>query len=348
MEHKSEQHEISYYQKLAQHNAKPCTCFFCGKAKEIINSHSVPRAVLKRIAEEGWILKHEALMNPTVRAERGDGINKAGSFWMLCEECDTKYFKHYENCEFGIEMPSQQILSEIALKNYLYQLSESRIEKETFRLLYEKYSGEEFFKNRMNVVDADIRHFSKKTEHYRKLVQKGVQNIEFEIMFYSLLPYRTQIAVQGQIPLAYDMTGQIINDNFDYFTQTHSMHVAVFPQMKNTAVIVFCEKGDNKYRRLCHQMKTSSHENNLIYINYIIFEYTDNVYISKTETETIRKNPFLSQIASENNGLPNLGGGVTTWEELETVKIVYQGPKPEDIPNFLSKNISKENIQAGN
>ena len=50
------------------------------------------------------------------------GINEAGTFQLICRDCDSKIFREYENPEAYRDIPSSQMLAQIAMKNYLLMI----------------------------------------------------------------------------------------------------------------------------------------------------------------------------------------------------------------------------------
>lgn len=84
------------------------------------------------------------------------------------------------------------------------------------------------------------------------------------------------------------------------------------------------------YRRLHHQMNCMSLEKKLELINYWIFKYTENYYISPEIQIVIDKDDKLKELSRENNGMPNLGY-VTTMDFLFHKDEV----KPSEVTNLL-------------
>ncbi len=72
-----------------------------------------------------------------------------------------------------------------------------------------------------------------------------------------------------------------------------------------------------------------------MYINYIMFVYTENYFFSKRIQEKIETDENLKKLSRELNGLPNLGF-------MDTKRILegYEPVKMEEIPNFLAKEYS--------
>lgn len=136
--------------------------------------------------------------------------------------------------------------------------------------------------------------------------------------------------------LPYDMEGDILNDvgNMDKSVRMQYVHIAVLPLEEKSVVLAFYHKRDKIYRRLRHQINTTSREKVLQYINYLIFEHTENIYFSKTIEEELKNNKMIEKVSQEANGLPTFGHlSVDNMFGMD-----YEAVKPEDIPNFLDES----------
>ena len=100
-------------------------------------------------------------------------------------------------------------------------------------------------------------------------------------------------------------------------------------------IYVFYHRRDKLYRRLQHQMNCVSLEKKLEYVNYWIFKYTENYYISPKVQEIIEVDDNLKELCRDNNGNPNLGY-VTAMD----VMFPREEIKPECITNLLLKDYS--------
>ena len=76
-------------------------------------------------------------------------------------------------------------------------------------------------------------------------------------------------------------------------------------------------------------------EKKLEYVNYWIFKYTENYYISPKVQEIIEADDSLKELCRDNNGNPNLGY-VTAMD----VMFPREEIKPECITNLLLKDYS--------
>lgn len=45
-----------------------------------------------------------------------NGVNKAGTFHLICNDCDSKIFSDYENPDNYSNQPTQKMIAQMALK----------------------------------------------------------------------------------------------------------------------------------------------------------------------------------------------------------------------------------------
>lgn len=67
-----------------------------------------------------------------------------------------------------------------------------------------------------------------------------------------------------------------------------------------------------------------------MYINYIMFAYTENYFFSKKIQRKIEKDENLKKLSRELNGLPNFG-----YIGMDDILERYEPVRMEKIPNFL-------------
>ena len=85
--------------KEARERAKPTKCLICGKElNSFCNSHSLPKFVLKQIADNGKILTGHAFSSHPINDEFG--VNNALTFQLICDECDIHIFKNMKHLRF--------------------------------------------------------------------------------------------------------------------------------------------------------------------------------------------------------------------------------------------------------
>ena len=127
---------MSKIKKIAQENAKLNKCYYCKKENiQYCNSHSIPKFALKNISINGELLYTNKLIKlPFEKEEKG--LNEAGTFKIICRDCDSYIFKDYENAENYLTVPTPKMLAEISLKNYLKIISKRLVEIEMYDQAY--------------------------------------------------------------------------------------------------------------------------------------------------------------------------------------------------------------------
>lgn len=112
---------------------RPKKCMICGielssqdAHSSICLSHSIPQHSLKNISLNGKIHNLNKLINFKIKEEE-QGTKNAGTFRLICRNCDSFAFREYENFANHTDhlissmntTDTQKILNEIAMKDYL-------------------------------------------------------------------------------------------------------------------------------------------------------------------------------------------------------------------------------------
>ena len=243
--------------------------------------------------------------------------------------------------------PSDKMLSQIALKNFLLELVRRREEKYYFeksmsdntikKALYLRIpeisnktleNTSQKIKDLHNSFDYDIEDFQNEILLHKTAIENNLKGA-YQIIFHEVLPYKTPIAFQGSLTLIRDMYEYPVNDtsNHSKNNRIQKLHLAILPLKEKTMVLAFYHKRDRKYKSLKSQFNSSDRLKKLDFLNYLIFAYTENYYFSPTIKEKIRTNEKLVLLSQELFGEPNLGQcvGVDSYKRVE----------PDEIPNFL-------------
>ena len=167
---------FSEYLKKAKLNAKLGRCYTCGKEMGgFCSSHLVPKFCLKNISTDGKIYYSNKLLKfPTAKEEMG--INEASTFRLICSDCDSQLFKDYEDeKKYGREVPSENMLAEITMKNYLKSISERMITNELYKQIFHKCTRMEefdFLYQRQKIIEMDLKEYKVNYERARKILKK--------------------------------------------------------------------------------------------------------------------------------------------------------------------------------
>lgn len=143
----------------ATKNAKLECCILCSKpCSSFCNSHSIPQFALKRIAEDGKVML--PLQDEILTIGKDTGVNKAGTFHIICRDCDSRTFQLYEDPNAYNSKPTDQMLAQIALKDVLLMISKRNQEREQYKLVGEQAEFlKDFADEKIYLGDFDLRDY---------------------------------------------------------------------------------------------------------------------------------------------------------------------------------------------
>lgn len=330
---------ISRLKRKAQERVKPTSCILCGKnVTSFCNSHSVPRMILRRIAEDGKVLYSNASVDLELMDKEG-GLNNTGTFYLICQDCDNHYFADYEDPSRITERPDDLLLAQIALKSTLLELYRRMVEIELFNMIARDTGRVENYDVYERIKTQDIKDYKDDIALYKSIIDNKTKG-GFQVLLWEKLPYVVPIASQALVVLMYDLEGNLINDVFDD-SLSHSIdnaNICVFPTDNESIVLFFYHKKAKAYRKFRHQFNTCSLDTKLRFINWALFEYTENIFFSRRVREIVESDKNLQAVTQQIYGNPNFGviSGRLPLNDNANVGIY-------DIPNFLSSAYSLEN-----
>lgn len=313
--------------------SKRTNCFYCNKpCNSFCNSHTIPAFCLEHIASNGKLFHMNTIVDvPLLKKDKG--INESGTFHMICRDCDSKIFQDYENESNYNNIPTTKMLAQIAMKCNLKLISKREFEN----AFYEEMCKLKYPLNiaglRQTINEMDLKEY---ISAYNKAKKSSLKpfNGDYHIYTYIQLPYRIPIAFQGSLSLICDLNGNIINDiynhNADY--EIKNVYLCVFPFESKSVIMFFIEKGNNRYSSFFKQFKKLPLSEQLKVINFIIFAYTEDYFISPTISEQILNQMFT--VASKSTDLISSTPFVNA---VDIVKEHYSFNEMQTIPNILSK-----------
>lgn len=317
MDHQLER-QMSDFFRSAERKSKEETCALCGcRASSFKNSHSVPQFVLRRIDQDGKLKTFSDIVG---MKNHKNGIKNSWTFHIICEECENSYFKEYENEEALLNVPSNRMLAQMALKDSLLLLSKYRIDRYTDQqaVAMGAFSGEVDVLPIMNQLNKNNMDFE--IRRSRKIIDNNLKS-GFRLIYHTLLDWVAPMAFQSAMCVHYNIDGQVLNDVYDE-SETNRMqflHIAVFPLKEKTAVMVFFHRDDRNYISFERQFLKLTDKEKLEYINYLIFRYTEHALLSPLVDIS---NERLADLCEENEN---------------TIIDPDSSVLPNEIPNFLAK-----------
>lgn len=324
--------EINDLLRKIQEESKPETCIVCGKKQtSFCNSHSVPKMVIKNITENGRLYHANKLINMPI-VGNAKGVNNSGTFHFICRECDSSLFQDYENVDALQAAPDDKMLAEIALKDVLLMLSKRNQEQLIYQMGKKKGSllNVELMED---IQQMDIREYQNEMHLYKDIIDNDTKS-NFKVIMWERVPYVVPIAAQTLIAMPKDIEGIEINNVNDMNPniRMQNIHIGVFPLKEFSIVYAFYHRQDKLYRRLQHQMNCLTLEKKLEYINFWIFKYTENYYISPKIQAVIDSDEKLQELSRDNNDKPNLG-------YISAIELMFPHEEihSDDISNLLLK-----------
>ena len=319
--------------KKARKMSKQEECFYCGKKEnKFCKSHSIPKFILKNIeSKEGKILNNNSILEvPAVKDI--NGTKEAGTFSLICRDCDSKIFADYENSSFEKEELNQKILAQISMKINLKTIYRKINNKNENILLYNEFNYSKA-KNNNEVVDMDLLEAIKEFEKAKEINLK-LKKEEYHIYYYKELEYVVPIAFQNSVALYLDLDDSIINDIYYYDKdyEIKNMYICIFPLKEKSILFMYVDDDSKRYRPFFRKFNKMSEEKQLELINYIIFLYSENIFISPDIKRTLLQDYKLKK-ASRTSKFDNYIGIVP----LKMLKEEYTLSNSAEIPNFLDK-----------
>lgn len=317
----------------AKRRAKLDTCYYCNTSKSsFCNSHNVPAFCLRNISKDGELYYSNTLIKVPVLDDKV-GINSAGTFQLICRDCDSKLFQKYENPDNYKSIPDNIMLAQIALKNYLKLISKKNIENEIHKIMLEKDKELLYYVyDKQLALHLDLKNYTTGYSKAKKIIDKNKSD-GYYLIYYDLLDYVAPLAFQGALTLASDFDGKLINDIYNYNENylCHELQLAVFPLKTQTAIIMFVDEGDKRYRSFYKSFRKLSKDEKLRVISYIIFLYSEDYFFSKELFNKVSIDQIQQTAAQTPVALSHNGENITA-QMLESFAL----KKYKDFPNILS------------
>lgn len=312
--------------------AKTGKCFYCNEpVKKYCNSHSIPASFLKNISQEGKLSTSFGVID-LVLLDDEVGVNKAGTFLFICRDCDSKIFKDYESKENYDGKINQKMLAQIAMKNYLKSTSKRYFELGLFESLGSDQGIDVSNINETKNIDVleNIRGFKRAKKVDLKCIQE-----EYHLFFNETLDYVVPMAFQHQVALAVDLENMVVNNLYsgDKNYKIQMLHISVFPMEEKSVVMMFIDKKDTRYRSFIKQFRALSLDEQLMYINYIIFCYSEEYYLSPLIGEDVLSDENLQKVA----GIVGMSPDDMFLQPIERLIKHYSLTRANEIPNLLQE-----------
>ena len=321
----------------ATNNAKLECCILCHKpCSSFCNSHSIPQFALKRIAEDGKVML--PLQDEILTIGKDIGVNKAGTFHIICRDCDSRVFQLYEDPNAYNSKPADQMLAQIALKDVLLMISKRNQEREQYKLVGEQAEFlKDFADEKIYWGNFDLRDYGEDLEYARSSLD-GRKSNRYYLCFYTVLDYVVPYAAQSSVTLISDFEDSIVNNIYsqEQKYRIKAIHVAVFPLKSTSAILLFIEDGVKRYRKFYRSLRKLPKDDQLAAINYLVFSYTENVFMNPTTHKELKKNDFFMDMCRKSTDFRS-HTPFPLDDPLEAAVKEFSLSKRNEIPNLLSR-----------
>lgn len=300
----------SRIKKYHPNSCKYCHAKFIGsQPKKICNSHSIPRFILRGIGNNLNNINtfvHFPWEDPL------EGVNSAGTFRLLCTECDGRLFQEYENpllydVSFLATCNKQKIMNEIAMKNYLFSmylhLNEELYYKQEYCSFDElKIEEKVYLKKQMDIENENITDARSGFARAKKCSDDPLleQSDVYEIIYFHIFDYEFNIAFQDKITIEYDCWGNRVNDLWNYAKSTDDIHLVIFPVDGKTFVLAFSEvKGSRLARTIKCLREITDHRLAAKALISMVMISSNNFFISSSVTSEVFKHDYLRKLSGD-------------------------------------------------
>jgi len=318
-------------------------CFICKQTRRIIDSHTVPKFVLKNISLDGKLLTTKILnYHPFMKEEVGK--NEAGVFNLLCAECDSTMFRDYENPDNYESEPSKKMLAQIALKCALKGFYRSSRLVANHDVIRERVgSTEDFF------MDSDMANRGQDKADFKTLVAESSRAIdskweEYNVLYFEKLKHVVPFACQESITLAVDLNDKIINDVYNLCGKIQFLFVCIFPLEQGSIALLFYKKHkkgvSNKYDIFRKQFNKLNVTEKQKLISYIAFKESEDVLCNPTKRSFLAKNKEVLQAARDQGiiSVEVINGRVNYDQRTAEIVKIKSLQAYKNFPNLLADN----------
>ena len=312
-------------------------CRLCGK--DIVgrkNSHSVPQSVLKNINNNGHYcqitcaIEDNLIFGPIGRLDR-TGLNKTGTFHLLCEECENKFFRDYEDPIFldslahvKVGLLKDDILAEIMLKCALRERYKKEFSKNISILVNQTAKLNNIPYNISTTADElNVKEYDFYINVCLDILSSKRTN-QFTIIYYDVLDYKSSFASQSLVAIQKTVTNLLINDvyNYDPSYKINLCNFIIFPLEEKTICAIFCLKNEeDRLRPFINYFNSLNLVSKRKLFQSTLFMYTEEVYTNEEMINEIKNDHYtLSFVKSA------MENAVTTNRLKELNKFLVKPP----------------------
>jgi len=323
-------------------------CQICNRQIKFCHSHTIPQFILKNISNQGH-LYNQQILNDTPLLKATNGIRNTQTFESICGECDSKIFHNYETPENYSTLPTEQMLNEIALKCHFFSqyrfARDIKMNEYANKILCQKLAKKESrgpYSDLIKCYKLDKIYHTRQIKENLKAIQDNI--FLYKIGFYLELDYVVPIAFQDNISLYFDLRNRKINTPFTKnINSMDYLYFCVYPFENKSVIFIFHKVNCKKYNNFLDDLKKMPIEEQLSIINYLIFLYSENIFISPKVPMPILndiKLKTLSQLQPISITPKNISLKNREILKIKLYKENYNISKHKDCTNLLDKKFA--------
>ena len=290
--------EISKIKKEANKYTKGTNCALCGKScTSFCNSHTIPRFVIKNIAENGKVYNPSMTMdNFDLRTrlnvfKSNPGIEETLTFDSICRECDNEVFSCVENEEILEKEFDAKVLNLYALKILLHSQYAKIRDANLVNVGGEKHNMSDI----VNLISMpwvfDMLESTREIEDY-KSAMKNHTYIRYKVIIDKIIDKKTNFCCTTELTLPFSYFGKKINDlcNIEnYATRFGGIYTLVLPMKNNkTRVVMYYRRKYSSYDVVREEFLNMSLEEQLQAISNLLLIYTEEFVYNDNVLESIK------------------------------------------------------------
>lgn len=269
-------------------NLKVCLAFDSTKCDgNIKGAHSIQNnRILNRISEEGHLLRiaSEISDDEPKTIFKKISKNKASTFFGFCDFHDTELFKPIEIKEYKRHSIQDFLFAyrAHAIEYHRKMQSLNEAQKHLKENPSEMLKYDSFLIYRYRVTQLDIKDFE--NDYYIFKQDYLNENYNNLITIYRHLDYEIKFATTSSFAVQEDLYGNKINQIYDLRAdKMSSIYLNIYPVEGGTNILISYHLDDSdQYKGFFEQLQKLSNEELTNYLNYLIIQYTENVFFILT------------------------------------------------------------------
>ena len=306
-------------------------------------------AILKEFMKKGFVLDDDRLKNlgggnyfDELLARIQDIRSSEKVFWRKVLEIYATSIDYDPKAESTV-LFFKQVQNKMHWAAHQHTAAEVMIskrnqEREQYKLVGEQAEFlKDFADEKIYWGNFDLRDYGEDLEYARSSLD-GRKSNRYYLCFYTVLDYVVPYAAQSSVTLISDFEDSIVNNIYsqEQKYRIKAIHVSVFPLKSTSAILLFIEDGVKRYRKFYRSLRKLPNDDQLAAINYLVFSYTENVFMNPTTHKELRKNDLFMDMCRKSTDFRS-HTPFPLDDPLEAAVKEFSLSKRNEIPNLLSR-----------